>query len=349
MENTKIISFQPLIRPDTLKQKYPITESIKNLVMNTRQEIRNIIKGISGRKLFIIGPCSIHNVDEALVYAKELKQLADRVQDKILIVMRVYFEKPRTTIGWKGLINDPDLDNSFQVNKGLELARKLLLDINSIGLPCGYEVLDTITPQYISDLMSWGAIGARTTESQVHRQMVSGLSMPVGFKNGTGGSVVVARDAVMSASYPHCFMGITDKGEPAIVTTKGNRDCHIILRGSNNGPNFHIDMIVETADMMSCKKLSPAVMIDCSHGNSMKDYRNQHAVLDTTLMNMTICKNIIGVMIESNINEGKQNLDTGELKYGVSITDSCISITETIYIVGLAYKRLGKISLQLNL
>lgn len=349
MENTKIISFQPLIRPDTLKQKYPITESIKNLVMNTRQEIRNIIKGISGRKLFIIGPCSIHNVDEALVYAKELKQLADRVQDKILIVMRVYFEKPRTTIGWKGLINDPDLDNSFQVNKGLELARKLLLDINSIGLPCGYEVLDTITPQYISDLMSWGAIGARTTESQVHRQMVSGLSMPVGFKNGTGGSVVVARDAVMSASYPHCFMGITDKGEPAIVTTKGNRDCHIILRGSNNGPNFHIDIIVETADMMSCKKLSPAVMIDCSHGNSMKDYRNQHAVLDTTLMNMTVNRNIIGVMIESNINEGKQSLDTDELKYGVSITDSCISITETIYIVGLAYKRLCKISLQLNL
>lgn len=349
MENTKIISFQPLIRPDTLKQKYPITESIKNLVMNTRQEIRNIIKGISERKLFIIGPCSIHNVDEALVYAKELKQLADRVQDRILIVMRVYFEKPRTTIGWKGLINDPDLDNSFQVNKGLELARKLLLDINSIGLPCGYEVLDTITPQYISDLMSWGAIGARTTESQVHRQMVSGLSMPVGFKNGTGGSVVVARDAVLSANYPHCFMGITDKGEPAIVTTKGNKDCHIILRGGNNGPNFHIDNIIETTDMMAVKNLSPAVMIDCSHGNSMKDYRNQHAVLDTTLMNMTVNKSIIGVMIESNINEGKQNLSRAKLKYGVSITDSCISIAETIYIIGKAYQRLGKNSLQLNL
>tara|TARA_B110000902_G_scaffold261828_1_gene337432 strand:+ start:855 stop:1904 length:1050 start_codon:yes stop_codon:yes gene_type:complete len=349
MENTKIISFQPLIRPDILKQKYPITENIRNLVMNTRHEIHNIINGTSDRKLFIIGPCSIHNVDEALIYAQELKQLADHVQDKILIVMRVYFEKPRTTIGWKGLINDPDLDNSFQVNKGLEMARKLLLDINSIGLPCGYEVLDTITPQYISDLMSWGAIGARTTESQVHRQMVSGLSMPIGFKNGTSGSIVVARDAVLSAKYPHCFMGITDKGEPAIVTTKGNNDCHIILRGSNNVPNFHIDKIVETVDMMTFKKLQPAVMIDCSHGNSMKDYHNQHMVLDTTLMNMTICKNIIGVMIESNINEGSQSLNCDKLKYGVSITDSCISIAETIYIIGKAYNRLKKSSLQLNL
>ena len=349
MENTKIISFQPLIKPNKLKEELPITESIQNLVINTRQEIRNIISGKSNRKLFIIGPCSIHNVDEAIVYAKELKKIADSVRDNILIVMRVYFEKPRTTIGWKGLINDPFLDNSFQVNTGLKMARKLLIDINNLGLPCGYEVLDTITPQYISDLISWGAIGARTTESQVHRQMVSGLSMPIGFKNGTGGSFKIATDAVLSASYPHCFMGITDDGEPAICTTKGNNDCHVILRGGNDGPNFYLENIIKLTDMMEEKKLKPAIMVDCSHGNSNKDHRNQNMVLDTTLLNMKVKKNIIGCMIESNIYEGNQNLACEILKPGVSITDACISIEETKKIISRASIKLSKNNFDLNL
>tara|TARA_B110000908_G_C10263185_1_gene460979 strand:+ start:259 stop:1317 length:1059 start_codon:yes stop_codon:yes gene_type:complete len=349
MENTNIISFHHLIKPNKLKEQLPITENIRNLVINTRQEICNIIKGKSDKKLFIIGPCSIHNVNEALIYAKELKNLADLVRDKILIVMRVYFEKPRTTIGWKGLINDPFLDNSFQVNKGLELARKLLLDINNIGLPCGYEVLDTITPQYISDLMSWGAIGARTTESQVHRQMVSGLSMPVGFKNGTSGSIVVARDAVMSARYPHCFMGITDKGNPSICTTRGNKDCHVILRGGIDGPNFYFNNISDASNLMLEKKLYPAIMIDCSHGNSLKDHRNQTMVLDTTLLNMKIKKNIIGCMIESNINEGKQTLENDVIKYGVSITDACIGLPETFKMILRAHQKLNKDYSEINI
>ena len=203
-----------------------------------RIDINNIINKKDNRKIFVVGPCSIHNIDEAKEYALKLKKIADMVKDKILIIMRVYFEKPRTTVGWKGLINDPYLDESYDINKGLELARDLLLFINNIGLPCGYEILDTITPQYICDLISWGAIGARTTESQVHRQLVSGLSMAVGFKNGTGGTISLATDAIKSASYSHCFMGITDNGDPAICKTKGNNNCHIILRGGNDGPNF---------------------------------------------------------------------------------------------------------------
>jgi 3-deoxy-7-phosphoheptulonate synthase len=312
MENSNIQSFQPLINPKTLKLVYPRSDKVKELVNTTREEISRILSGESSKKLFIVGPCSIHNVEQAYTYAQQLKNLADEVKDKILIVMRVYFEKPRSTIGWKGLINDPDLNNSFQVNKGLAMARKLLMDINELGLPCGYEVLDTITPQYIADLMSWGAIGARTTESQVHRQMVSGLSMPVGFKNGTSGDMVVARDAVMSATYPHCFMGITDEGTPAICTTRGNPYCHVI--------------------------------IDCSHGNSGKNYKNQKNVLGETINSMHDNKNVIGVMIESNIIEGKQTLDPrnpDKLTYGISITDSCISIQETFELIGnMVYHRL---------
>jgi 3-deoxy-7-phosphoheptulonate synthase len=258
--------------------------------------------------------------------------------------MRVYFEKPRTTIGWKGLINDPDLNNSFQVNKGLAMARKLLMDINELGLPCGYEVLDTITPQYIADLMSWGAIGARTTESQVHRQMVSGLSMPVGFKNGTSGDMVVARDAVMSATYPHCFMGITDEGTPAICTTRGNPYCHVILRGGNSGPNYSFKNIKKMEDLLMEKEIKPAIMIDCSHGNSGKNYKNQKNVLGETINSMHDNKNVIGVMIESNIMEGKQTLDPrnpDKLTYGISITDSCISIQETFELIAnVVYPRL---------
>ena len=344
MENSNIQSFQPLINPKTLKLVYPRSDKVATLVTNTRDEISKILSGESNKKLFIVGPCSIHNVEQAYTYERQLKYLADDVKDKILIVMRVYFEKPRTTIGWKGLINDPDLNNSFQVNKGLAMARKLLMDINELGLPCGYEVLDTITPQYIADLMSWGAIGARTTESQVHRQMVSGLSMPVGFKNGTSGDMVVARDAVMSATYPHCFMGITDEGTPAICTTKGNPFCHVILRGGKNGPNYSFKDIKKMEDLLREKEIKPAIMIDCSHGNSNKNYKNQKVVLGETINSMHDNKNVIGVMIESNIMEGKQTLDSrnpDKLEYGISITDSCISIQETFELIGnMVYNRL---------
>jgi len=344
MENSNIESFQPLINPKTLKLVYPRSKKVETLVKNTREEISKILSGNSNKKLFIIGPCSIHNVEEAYSYARNLKILLNEVKDKILIVMRVYFEKPRTTIGWKGLINDPDLNNTFQVNKGLAMARKLLMDINELGVPCGYEVLDTITPQYIADLMSWGAIGARTTESQVHRQMVSGLSMPVGFKNGTSGDMVVARDAVMSAAYPHCFMGITDEGTPAICNTRGNQYCHVILRGGKNGPNYSYENIKKMEQLLREKEIKPAIMIDCSHGNSNKNFKNQKNVLGETINSMQDNKNVIGVMIESNIIEGKQTLDpqnVDELKYGISITDSCISIQETFELISnVVYTRL---------
>ena len=344
MENTNIESFQPLVNPKTLKLIYPCSEKVNNLIKKTREEISRILSGESNKKLFIVGPCSIHNVEQAYTYARQLKNLSEEVEDKILIVMRVYFEKPRTTIGWKGLINDPDLNNTFQVNKGLAMARKLLMDINELGLPCGYEVLDTITPQYIADLMSWGAIGARTTESQVHRQMVSGLSMPVGFKNGTSGDMVIARDAILSATYPHCFMGITDEGAPAICKTLGNPFCHVILRGGKTGPNFSLDNIQDMEILLSEKEIKPAIMIDCSHGNSGKNYKNQNIVLKKTIENMSHCASIIGVMIESNIVEGKQTLDpqnVENLLYGRSITDSCISIQETYDIIkNYAYFRI---------
>ena len=330
MENTKIISFQPLIRPDTLKQKYPITESIKNLVMNTRQEIRNIIKGISGRKLFIIGPCSIHNVDEALVYAKELKQLADRVQDKILIVMRVYFEKPRTTVGWKGLINDPNLDNSFNINKGISLARQLLRDLNDLGVCAGTEFLDVITPQYLADLVSWGAIGARTTESQVHRELASGMSCPIGFKNTTEGDVKVAVDALKSAKMPHMFLSVTKEGRSAVFSSAGNDDCHVILRGGKE-PNYGSESIEDTANLLTESGLKASMMVDMSHGNSSKQYKKQIEVCNSICSQLLSGESrITGVMIESNLVEGNQSITRKrDLVYGQSITDACLSWEDT--------------------
>jgi len=337
MNNINIKEFRPLIKPNVLCDMIPITEDIIDLVEHTRREIQDILTGKSKKKLFIVGPCSIHNTKEALEYGKSLKKIADEVKDKILIVMRVYFEKPRTTVGWKGLINDPDLNNSFNVNKGLMMARKLLLDLNSIGLPCGYEVLDTITPQYICDLISWGAVGARTTESQVHRQMVSGLSMPVGFKNGTDGNKIIARDAILSASFPHCFMGINTIGDPSICTTKGNKYCHAILRGSKITPNYSYEHLLEMTLILEEKNLNTFIMVDCSHGNSQKNYKNQTKVLKSILNSMNKFKNILGIMIESNINEGKQVLGNIILKKGVSITDSCINLKETEELLLLAY------------
>ena len=321
MENINIKKFTPLQSPLEIINKYPSDNDLKAFVQKTRLEIQNIILKKSTKKLIIVGPCSIHDETVALDYARQLKTIIDKCPN-LLIVMRTYFEKPRTTIGWKGLINDPALNNTYHINKGLLLARKILWRINKLGVPTGVEWLDTFIPQYIGDLVSWGAIGARTVESQIHRQLTSGLSMPIGFKNGTSGNIQVAINAVQSAQHPHCFFGIARDGKTSIVKTKGNPHCHIILRGGALGPNYHIEKINQIKS-----KSCISIMIDCSHGNSGKDYRKQPLVF------AKVCKNInqiIGVMIESNIHEGKQTLtNESELKYGVSITDSCINIEST--------------------
>ena len=331
--NEKIVNTQKLTKPIDLLKSLPSSSKINSFVKKSRNEIRDILNEKSDKKLLIVGPCSIHDFDLACEYGKMLKKISDKVSDKILIVMRVYFEKPRTTVGWKGLINDPDLDNSFDINKGLRLARNLLLFLNSIELPCAYEILDTFTPQFIGDLISWGAIGARTCESQVHRQMVSGLSIPVGFKNSSSGDYDAPINSIISASHPHCFYGIDFNGQAIILNTKGNEDCHLILRGSRYSTNYNIHEVQMVEIMMAQSKLKKNIMIDCSHGNSMKDYTRQKEVFNyvcTQIQNNYM--SVIGMMLESNINEGKQKLVFGkkeQLKYGVSITDSCINIQET--------------------
>ena len=344
VKNTRIDYFEEITHtPCSLSEILPITEEVESLVYKTRESISDIVHRRDSKMIFVVGPCSIHNVEEAKEYARKLKTIADTVKDKILIVMRVYFEKPRTTVGWKGLINDPHLDGSFDINKGMFSARELLLYINSIGLPCGYEILDTITPQYISDLISWGAIGARTTESQIHRQLVSGLSMPVGFKNGTGGSVQLASDAIISSKCSHCFMGITHEGNPAICKTKGNDDCHIILRGSTSGTNYDQESVKNTEKLLMNNNANTSIMIDCSHGNSQKKHTNQPIVLENVIkQRIQGNTNIIGIMLESNLLEGSQKLVSKEdLKEGISITDACIDIKTTENIINSMYTLLS--------
>jgi 3-deoxy-7-phosphoheptulonate synthase len=278
-----------------------------------------------------VGPCSIHDTKAALEYADLLKAARDKYQGELEIVMRVYFEKPRTTVGWKGLINDPDLDSSFKINKGLRIGRELLLDINAKGLPAGCEFLDMISPQYLADLVSWGAIGARTTESQVHRELSSGLSCPVGFKNGTDGNVKIAVDAVQAASRPHSFLSVTKGGHSAIVRTRGNEDCHIILRGGNDGPNYSAEHIQAAADVVEQAGLKPKIMIDASHANSSKNPENQPLVMDDVAQQVeTGDERIMGVMIESHLVAGRQDQEPGkDLVYGQSITDGCIDWATT--------------------
>ncbi|KAJ3209300.1 hypothetical protein HK099_008528 [Clydaea vesicula] len=338
-DDKRIKSIKPLIPPQILMEDFPLEDKVSNFILSQRVEAENIVNGVDDRLLVIVGPCSIHNVDQALEYAQKLTEVKLKLSSQLLIVMRVYFEKPRTTVGWKGLINDPYMDGSFQINKGLKLARKLLLDINSMGLSCGVEFLDTLTPQYIGDTITWGAIGARTTESQVHRELSSGLSVPVGFKNGTDGSVQVAIDAIKSASSSHHFLSVTKQGLSAIVETSGNNSCHIILRGSNSGPNYekeHVQKVTKKLQSLGQEKKS-SIMIDCSHGNSMKKHENQILVVKSVCEQLVDpeCKNsIMGVMIESNINEGNQKLGDGKnLKYGVSVTDSCINFEDTIVVL----------------
>ncbi len=330
-DDLHIRGLRPLIAPGILIEEYPVTESASVLISDAREAIKKILAGTDDRIIAVVGPCSIHDPDAALDYAGRLAELADALRGELLIVMRVYFEKPRTTVGWKGLINDPNIDGSFDINQGLRAARELLYRLAEIGVPTGCEFLDTISPQFIADLVSWGAIGARTTESQVHRELASGLSMPVGFKNGTAGSISIAVDAIVAASHPHHFLSVTKQGISAIVETEGNPYCHLILRGSNTGPNFDAASIASAASKLREKGLIARVMVDCSHGNSNKDFRNQPRVAaDLSEQIANGDETIAGVMLESNLREGNQD---EPVDYGVSITDACISWETTVEVL----------------
>ena len=329
-DNTRITGLLEVSPPNDVISEFPITPPVSELVFKSRQNISDIIHGRDDRLVVVVGPCSIHDPKAAIEYAKKLKNLESSLSSELKIVMRVYFEKPRTTVGWKGLINDPNLDDSYDVNKGLREARKILLDINEIGLPAATEYLDIITPQYISDLISWGAIGARTTESQAHRELASGLSCPVGFKNSTNGSIQVAIDAIGSASQPHIFLSITKEGKSAIFNSSGNKDCHVILRGGKI-PNFESKFIKETSSILAKSENPTSLMVDMSHGNSQKQFKKQ------LLVNKDIAdqiasgeRSIFGVMIESHLVEGNQSIGPKEsLTYGQSITDACVSWEDT--------------------
>lgn len=324
-ENLRIKSLKPLISPDLLHHELPISEQASQVVTTGRKSAEKIIAGEDDRLLLIIGPCSIHDPKAALEYATKLKKAAEKYQHELAVIMRVYFEKPRTTVGWKGLINDPNLDGTFNINEGLRVARKILLDINKLGLPTGTEFLDTIIPQYISDLVSWAAIGARTTESQIHRELTSGLSMPVGFKNGTTGNIKIAVDAIDAARHSHHFLGVTKDGIAAIVNTSGNAFCHVILRGSSDGPNYDAASIQNATEILAKSNLTPQVMVDCSHGNSNKNHEQQKVVVTDLCEQISKgSREIFGVMIESNLIAGNQKL-TNNLVYGQSITDACIN------------------------
>ncbi|MBT8044667.1 MAG: 3-deoxy-7-phosphoheptulonate synthase [Verrucomicrobiae bacterium] len=326
-DNLRIAEIKPLISPAVLSHHLPISDQAAEVVANSRQDCENILKGKDDRLLVVVGPCSIHDPGAAIEYGNRLKETAARYHDELLVVMRVYFEKPRTTVGWKGLINDPHLDGSFDINHGLHIARELLIQLAEMGVPAGTEFLDTISPQYYADLIAWGAIGARTTESQIHRELASGLSMPVGFKNGTGGSNQIAFDAIQASAGQHHFLSVTKQGVTAIVSTKGNDACHLILRGSSRGPNYNSESIAEVTAQLEAAGLPQSVMVDCSHGNSLKDYRNQPVVAQSLCEQIAAGNNTItSVMVESNLVEGGQKLKGGlaDLTYGQSVTDQCI-------------------------
>jgi 3-deoxy-7-phosphoheptulonate synthase len=332
-DDLRITGLNPLISPAVLAYYLPLTEQASELVANARSQADAILRGEDDRLLAVVGPCSIHDPEAALEYAVKLKEEAKRIEKDVFVIMRVYFEKPRTTVGWKGLINDPALDDSFDINRGLRISRGLLLDLANMGVPSGTEFLDTISPQYIADLIAWGAIGARTTESQIHRELASGLSMPVGFKNGTGGSIQIALDAIQSSSRPHHFLSVTKQGVSAIVSTAGNDSCHLILRGGKSGPNYEKGEVDAAVAMLREQNLTESVMVDCSHGNSMKDYRNQPLVARNIANQIAAGSKVItAVMIESNLVEGNQKLskDLSTLTRGQSVTDACIGWSDTV-------------------
>ncbi|MEF8698581.1 MAG: 3-deoxy-7-phosphoheptulonate synthase AroG [Candidatus Accumulibacter sp. UW26] len=338
-DDVRIREIKELVPPAHVFREFPVGVRAALTTYNARQSIHRILHGADNRLLVVVGPCSIHEVDSAIAYATRLQKEAPRFDNDLLIVMRVYFEKPRTTVGWKGLINDPRLDNSFRINEGLRLARGLLLEINDMGLPCATEFLDTITPQYTADLIAWGAIGARTTESQVHRELASGLSCPVGFKNGTDGNIRIAIDAIRAAQSPHHFLSVTKAGHSAIVSTGGNEDCHVILRGGKE-PNYDAAHVDAACREIAAAGLAARLMIDASHANSNKRCRQQIEVLGDTAGQLAAGEErIIGVMIESHLVEGRQDLVPGQpLEYGKSITDACLGWEDTLTVLEVLAK-----------
>ena len=331
IDDTRIGAVRPLITPALLEEKLPVPGAARDLVESSRAAISKVLHGQDNRLIVVVGPCSIHDHDQAMEYARQLKVQADAFKDALLVVMRVYFEQPRTTVGWKGYINDPHLDGSFAINEGLEMARRLLLDILELGLPVGTEFLDLLSPQFISDLVSWGAIGARTTESQSHRQLASGLSCPVGFKNGTDGGIKVATDAIQAARAAHAFMGMTKMGQAAIFETRGNDDCHVILRGGKL-PNYSAPDVDAACVLLKAAGLREQVMIDVSHANSSKQHARQIVVAGEVSGQIAAGDmRITGIMIESHLSEGRQDIIAGTpLKHGVSVTDACISMAQTV-------------------
>ena len=337
-DDLRIGAVRPLITPALLQEWLPTPPAAQALVTSSRAALSRVLHGHDQRLIVVVGPCSIHDHDQAMAYARLLKEQADALQDELLIVMRVYFEKPRTTVGWKGYINDPHLDGSFAINEGLEMARRLLLDVLALGLPVGTEFLDLLSPQFISDLVSWGAIGARTTESQSHRQLASGLSCPVGFKNGTDGGVKVASDAIQAAQAPHAFMGMTAMGQAAIFETRGNADCHVILRGGK-APNYSKPDVDAACALLKAAGLREQVMVDVSHANSSKQHRRQIDVAAAVADQIAAGDaRITGVMLESHLQEGRQDIVPGQaLQPGVSVTDACIGWDQTLPVLqGLA-------------
>ncbi|MDQ6962972.1 MAG: 3-deoxy-7-phosphoheptulonate synthase AroG [Mariprofundaceae bacterium] len=330
-DDVRILGMKDVLSPEKLHTDVPMTEAAAKTCFEARQAVHQVLNKKDDRVLVVVGPCSIHDVDSALDYAQKLKPLIAKHQNDLLIVMRVYFEKPRTIVGWKGLINDPELNGEFNINKGLHLARKLLMDINHMGVPAGTEFLDLISPQYVADVISWGAIGARTTESQVHRELASGLSCPVGFKNATDGGLQVAIDAIMSSSNPHHFLSVTKEGHSAIFSTSGNEDCHIILRGGKE-TNYDAVSVATAAVALEKSHLQPNIMVDFSHANSCKQFKRQMNVGADVAQQIAYGDGrIVGTMIESHLNEGRQNLVEGEsLAYGQSITDACIGWDDTV-------------------
>lgn len=336
LENRRVKATRPLIPPQILQEDLPLTFLAAHTVLEGRRTAENILGGSDDRLMVVVGPCSVHDVKAAIEYAQLLKQYADTAKDDLHIVMRVYFEKPRTTLGWKGLINDPDMNGSFQINRGLRAARTLLLDIAKLGLPAGCEFLDTISPQYTADLVSWGAIGARTTESQVHRELTSALSMPTGFKNSTDGSVDIAVDACRAARSGHVFLSVGKEGLSSIIETEGNPDVHVILRGGSKGPNYAAEYVRSCSEKLRKAGLPCKIMIDCSHGNSQKQHRRQLEVVEDITQQLSLgdtATSIMGVMLESNLVEGRQDiLAAGQvgLKYGQSVTDACLSWEMTV-------------------
>jgi 3-deoxy-7-phosphoheptulonate synthase len=334
IDDVRIKEVKEIMPPSQLLRDFPVTTKAMETTFNARSAIHSILNGADDRLLVVVGPCSIHDLNSALEYAARLKNESSRFEAELVILMRVYFEKPRTTIGWKGLINDPQLDGSYNITEGLQIARRLLWEINELGLPCATEFLDTIIPQYTADLISWGAIGARTTESQVHRELASGLSCPVGFKNGTDGNIRIAIDAIKSAASPHHFLSVTKTGHSAIVSTKGNEDCHIILRGGKQ-TNFDAEAVNTACQELGRSGLSGHVMIDFSHGNSRKEFKRQIEVAQDIAKQLDGGEDrIIGVMIESHLNEGRQDQLPGvALQHGVSITDACLGWEDTVDIL----------------